>query len=653
MINMYKYILALLFPVFAFSQTTKTIKVNVAGYGDCNVVLSYPAGLPSGKNPATVFVTGNGEVGTSVSKLYVYGPLAYKPSGIISIGAQPLSGFAGAPFLNAVLKELVKPEYNISSFNLTGLSGGAGAVISYMAQASIPVMPSSVVLFSFNFDDGPVNANYAKVATWLLCGTGDGGHYTSMLKSYNQLKAWGYNVRATWYSGGHSGWNTYYNPTWKENGTSIYDFMIASAKAAPVVQPPVTDPPITQPPTTPPVTPPVTNSPTRKVFVGTGNGVYIKSGVNPGDTVELKGNFTYFSFDSLKGTVEKPIVFVNNGRVWLERGFGMNDVQNIKIVGSAGYGFFIQGIEKSGSGVSIGRHSSNIEISGVEIANKNYGFWIKNEADCDVTLNYPNWTLDNIKVHDCYIRQMDSQGFYMGSTDPNNLDRSITCNGVTRNYAPTRLGNIKIYNNIIDSTGRPGIQLSGAMTGNNEIYGNKISNCGLQYDDAQGTGISLGGYTRAYVHDNIITNTYTWGIASLGGSGLVRIENNTINNSGWVGTKSTTWATNIAVDTRTTSPVDSTTFKIKNNKLGAHTHPSLNMTVADLRRSMSKIGNEICNNTIGTSTTLGKFEVETGIVYSTCGTTTPPVVIPPVTPIKTVSKIITITIYTDGTSKIE
>ncbi|MHA4847745.1 PKD domain-containing protein [Flavitalea antarctica] len=376
----------------------------------------------------------------------------------------------------------------------------------------------------------------------------------------------------------------------------------------------------------------------KRIYIvpGSDRGKYI-SGSNfsyqPGDTFVLKAAnspWSYFSMDGIHGTASCPVVIVNEGgQVIMTNGFGITNTTNLKIAGTGSgdqYGFQIKDnkVDAQGPAVSISGKSSNIEVTNLYINHKEYGFWIKNEADCDVSLNFPNWTLDNISVHDCLIREMDSQGFYMGSTDPNNLDRPIVCNGVTKYYAPSRLSNIRIYNNIIDGTGRPGIQLSGAMSGNNEIYNNTVRNTGLQFDDAQGTGISLGGYTRAYVHHNNIKNTYTWGIASLGGSGLVRIEDNTVDSSGWVNNRSLTWPTNIAVDTRTTSPVDSTTFWIKNNVLGAHRHPSLNMTVADLRRSMAR-SNIICNNTQKSNGQPVIISVEAGIVYSNC-TTTPPVV---------------------------
>jgi len=339
------------------------------------------------------------------------------------------------------------------------------------------------------------------------------------------------------------------------------------------------------------------------------NSFYSSSpGYNPGDTIVLQASYNpwgYFGFGSTNGTAGCPIVVINEGgQVQLKDGIAFESVQYVKVLGNLGgqqYGFKVESNLSNPNNVALGisKKSKNVEISHVYVTNAEYGCWIKNEAECDTTINYPNWWLDSISVHDCYFKGMDSQGFYMGSTDPNNLDRPISCDSsgftVTKYYAPTRLRNIKIYNNIIDSTGRPGIQLSAGMEGTNEIYNNTISNVGTQYDDAQGAGISLGGYTRALVYGNRIKKTLTWGIVALGASGLSKIYDNVIDSSGRLGGTTLTWPANIHIDTRTTTPVDSTTFQIRNNVMNNPGSASYNITIADQRNTITN-KNVICNN---------------------------------------------------------
>ncbi|MHA4844423.1 PKD domain-containing protein [Flavitalea antarctica] len=348
---------------------------------------------------------------------------------------------------------------------------------------------------------------------------------------------------------------------------------------------------------------------------------------NPGDTLVLKKEtnkkWGYFSFTGIHGTSECPVVIINDGAVEMINGFGVYSSTHLKIVGTGEigtqYGFTIKDtllIPGDGVAVSIGGKSKNIEVSNLFINRKQYGFWIKNEAECDTTINYPYHWLDSIKVHDCFIRNMGSQGFYMGSTDPNNLDRPIDCGGVTKYYTPTRLSNIEIYNNIVDSTGRPGIQLSGAMAGVNRIHHNTVTRTGYQFDAAQGTGISLGTYTRCLVDSNTVRNTYTWNIASLGGSGLVEIRNNNLDSASHLG--DVTWASNILIDTRITEPADSTRFKIRGNILGRKGSTQIyNIEVGNQVPTYRSTGNEICGNT-STATGYAVYNVASGITYTTC-----------------------------------
>jgi hypothetical protein len=257
--------------------------------------------------------------------------------------------------------------------------------------------------------------------------------------------------------------------------------------------------------------------------------------------------------------VTHPVVIINEGQVEMTAGFHFYDAVGPKIKGSE-YGFKIT---SGGAAIAIEGKSAKIDVSGVWVSGATFGVWCKNEASCDQSVN--DWVMDSISIHDNRFENIAIEGMYLGSTDPNNLSRPVTCNGVVSNPKPTRLGNFKIYNNIIDGTGRPAIMLSNARVGSSEIYGNIISNVGREYNDQQGTGISIGGYTRAYVHHNTVTNTFTWGIASLGGSGLVRIENNTITGSGVLDGRVTNYPA-IYLDTRYTDPVDPTTFSISSNQ---------------------------------------------------------------------------------------
>jgi hypothetical protein len=321
--------------------------------------------------------------------------------------------------------------------------------------------------------------------------------------------------------------------------------------------------------------------------------------VSPGDTLVLSAQsnpYSYIYLSGLKGTKQRPIVVINEGgQVQLSAGFDVQSCQHLKISGSGSKDKFGFAIRKSGgTAFTIHDFTAHVEIERFYVNEAAFGCWIKNEASCDTAIN--NWVLDDIAVHDYEMRNIGIEGFYMGSTDPNAINRPVTCNGEVKRYRPSRLGNIKIYNGLIDGTGRPGIQLSNASVGMSEIYNNTVMNCGREYNDQQGSGIALGGYTRAYVHHNRVKNTMTWGIVSLGGSGLIRIENNRVDSSGYLDGRALPWPQNICIDTRLTQPVDSTKFIIRNNIVSVPGSGTNHIEVWQTVKSYAA-GSIICNNT--------------------------------------------------------
>jgi hypothetical protein len=348
---------------------------------------------------------------------------------------------------------------------------------------------------------------------------------------------------------------------------------------------------------------------------GGDQGIYLDGAsfaYNPGDTLVLKYQavaWTYFSLEGFHGVPGLPVVVINQGGpVNMVDGMAFSDCTYMKITGTGSsdqYGFNITDPADNGVGIDIFGRSSDIEVSNVYIHHKLYGFWVKEEAQCEDSLQFPNWVINDISIHDNLVSNVNQEGMYLGSTDPNGT-RALTCNGASITPKPLRLGNIKVYNNIIDSTNRSGIQLSGADQGTNEIYGNKISYIGYELNVNQGNGISLGGYTHAFVHNNNIKNTYAMGIFCLG-AGFSKIIHNTITNSGQLGKNIANGMANIMVDTRYTSPSDSTLIWVENNTLSNCTDN--NVRVYNTYPTYKK-GNIFENNS-------GTLNVAAGINYIT------------------------------------
>ena len=319
----------------------------------------------------------------------------------------------------------------------------------------------------------------------------------------------------------------------------------------------------------------------RRIYITPGNdhGRYIDGRsvtYAPGDTLVLTtGNapYTYFALENVHGRPGKELVIVNEGgQVQLVNGFAFAHCSFIRLSGTGSkdrLGFRISDPSWNGVAIDIHGRSSDIEIDHVDIYNKTYGFWVKQEASCADSLQYPNWVIHDIRIHDNRIVRMGQEGMYLGSTSPNGT-RAIICNGRSVTPVPLRLGNISVYNNEVDSCWRSGIQLSGADSGVNEIYHNHVTHTGFELNNNQGNGISLGGFSHAHIYNNQISSTYALGILCLG-SGLTVIENNAIDSSGYLAGHTVKGMAAIMIDTRPTRPVDSSRLIIKNNRLGLNT----------------------------------------------------------------------------------
>jgi predicted peptidase len=386
--------------------------------------------------------------------------------------------------------------------------------------------------------------------------------------------------------------------------------------------------------------------------------------IAPGDTLVLNSAYSSVDLQGLQGTASCPIVIVNQDvQTLLTKRLTLDGCQYVKVTGSgtsAPYGIFIQQDpvlrQQSYHGIEIKNRSRSIEVERVSMHNVDIGIVCESNEDCDTSLDYPNWVLDSMSFHDNRIVGTWNEGMYIGNTSPDNASydlRPVVCNGVTYYYAPMKNGYARIYNNYVDSTGRGGIQLANAAYGVSEIYGNTVKHNGLNGDGAQGTGISLGLYTRAYVHDNTVVNTYTWGIVSLGAGSTdtaIRIEHNTIDSSGYLkyyagmdttsrvaynpGTEPSTadaltWPQSIEIDTRprlytTDSPhpgtavpgKDSTQFVIRDNIIGLKKN-TVAINIDDDYAGIQKSGNYICSNVNAVGGTAATVQVASGVNYST------------------------------------
>lgn len=239
--------------VHAQSVMPEVLSTSVTGqYGTYNLEIYIPAGTTTQK-PAVVFIPGNGEVGTDRNKLYTNGPLNFiKNSGwrpdFIVIGAQPSAIWPNNAFTHTVLSHLVATSSYFIDPNklyITGLSGGAQAIDMYIRNQASPVPIAAVVPMSYTYvtscGDYYTQTDYlcgtdlkwATIPAWGFAGSND-SHFGKMKRFFDLMIAAGYDARWTTYAGGHSGWNTFYNPSYREtvNGVSmnIYEWMLTKSR---------------------------------------------------------------------------------------------------------------------------------------------------------------------------------------------------------------------------------------------------------------------------------------------------------------------------------------------------------------------------------------------------------------------------------------
>jgi len=406
---------------------------------------------------------------------------------------------------------------------------------------------------------------------------------------------------------GHSAWDQGYDPTWSDTtatGTkmNVYQWMLQYTRGG-----------------VPDSSGTIIGCGGKKRYItkGADNGSTVNGTsfiYSPGDTLTFKFSsnpYSYFNLSNIHGTPTCPVTITNEGgQVKMSTGMSLFNCTYIKIAGTGSidkYGFRIEDTaSSSGIALNISGRCSNTEVNNIDVHKKQYGIVIKQDASCIDSFQYPKGRISNLNIHDNRIIKTKWEGLYIGSNDPNGT-AVLTCSGKSVSPKPLRLSNITIKNNIIDSVNRSGIQLCSADSGINNIDSNQISDIGLEFVSGMGNGITLGGYTTANVYDNTITRTYYNGIQALG-AGMIRIDSNTITNSGIVGGDTAKGANGIYVDTRYTSPADSSLLKVVANNISGYTGYGIRFYKTYNTYSYN---NTICHNT-------GNLSVASGINWDSC-----------------------------------
>ncbi|MEO5943106.1 MAG: hypothetical protein ABIP30_04240 [Ferruginibacter sp.] len=198
--------------------------------------------------PLICFVPGTGEVGTDASRLLVNGPSKFVAAGNkmqftvngklekpIVISLQPVSVWPNAYTLNVKLDSIVKRyRCDLQRINVTGLSMGGWSWDNFVDNYN-PTYTNritSIVSMSAPPPDNTVtNMKYYTInggTAWFFEGNQDLRGNDQIRDTMNKYVSG--SARYTLYAGGHCCWNTFYDPSWTENGESIYTWMLKQKK---------------------------------------------------------------------------------------------------------------------------------------------------------------------------------------------------------------------------------------------------------------------------------------------------------------------------------------------------------------------------------------------------------------------------------------
>lgn len=162
----------------------------------------------------------------------------------------------------------------------------------------------------------------------------------------------------------------------------------------------------------------------------------------------------------------------------------------------------------------------NLELCGFSIENAGHGFQIKIGSGKD-SLNafrlFDHFRMNNIHIHDVYMRNLAYEAFYIGNTD-------IAGNLQSGNDGPVPIGDSLIIDRIVlDSIKQDGVQISNY--GTNNIVRNVLAyRTGAGNIASHNWSIVLGGNTQGRIYENVIVNAK--GPAGTLGVGRVDIYNN-------------------------------------------------------------------------------------------------------------------------------
>jgi len=250
------------------------------------------------------------------------------------------------------------------------------------------------------------------------------------------------------------------------------------------------------------------------------DGLFIKDAsddIHAGDTVLLKGRYTSFAIYNIKGTAEKPIVFINKGPVLI----GGNQIhgaifsgEHFKILGngdkSLKYGIYFSSLGKDQYPhfrLKIAS-SKNVEIAFCDISNAANGIIQIPGASSTITDGY---------YHDNYFHNVGK----VTLKKPCNAINLGTAN-LSTDISSYSFKNFRIENNLFDSLAGNAIEV---FKGEFTITNNHIKHYGLAKIINCQSAILLGTNATGEIKGNVVDSSSGTALVILG-YGNINVENN-------------------------------------------------------------------------------------------------------------------------------
>lgn len=232
------------------------IQVKVASYGATqNALISLPDdyNTTTGNYPLIIFLHGYGEIGSTMTdlnkeikqglplvisrgmKIQATNPIDGKLYKFIVLSPQHF-GWTTPPENIAYMLQSLPKEYRIDTTRIyiTGLSaGGQGVIMSVTYSQALTNKIAAIVPMSPSAPDDATLKKFtffsqSKTGAWFFSGKSDPGNFTDNARRYNDSIN-KYNPggsKLTLYPGTHCCWPIYYDPSFRENGMNIYEWML-------------------------------------------------------------------------------------------------------------------------------------------------------------------------------------------------------------------------------------------------------------------------------------------------------------------------------------------------------------------------------------------------------------------------------------------